>query len=140
MDYESYRKSNFADPRPIPRFEFTGIFGITLYFEEFERAVDYYSRVLGPPAYVEGEGTRGWAIGSGWLTLLRGGKGSPRNTEVTFVMQTPEQADRLQAAFVAAGGEGSEPTDTLMYEPVRYCPVQDPFGTDLLVISPMSAS
>ena len=29
--------------------------------------------------------------------------------------------------------------DTLMYEPVRYCPVRDPFGTDLLVVSPKSA-
>jgi hypothetical protein len=28
----------------------------------------------------------------------------------------------------------------LMYEPVRYCPVRDPFGTDLLIISPRSAS
>ncbi|HLF80936.1 MAG TPA: hypothetical protein VI410_04140 [Anaerolineales bacterium] len=73
------------------------------------------------------------------MTLLQGEKGSPRNTEVTFVMQTPEQADRLQAAFIAAGGAGPEPTDTLMYEPVRYCPVRDPFGTDLLVVSPKSA-
>jgi len=139
MDYEAYRKSYFTDPRPAPQFDFTGTFGVTLYYEEFEQAVDYYSRVLGPPAYVEGEGTRGWAIGPGWLTLLQGEKGSPRNTEVTFVMQTPEQADRLQAAFIAAGGAGPEPTDTLMYEPVRYCPVRDPFGTDLLVVSPKSA-
>jgi hypothetical protein len=74
------------------------------------------------------------------LTVLRGGKGSPRNTEVTFVMRTLEQAERLQAAFIAAGGAGPEPMDTLMYEPVRYCPVRDPFGTDLLVISPKSAA
>ena len=63
MDYETYRRSYFTDPRPAPQFEFTGTFGVTLYYEEFEQAVDYYSRVLGPPAYVEGEGTLGWAIG-----------------------------------------------------------------------------
>jgi hypothetical protein len=86
MDYVTYRKSCFTDPRPVPRFDFTGTFGVTLYYEEFELA------------------------------------------------------DRLQAAFIAAGGAGPEPTDTLMYEPVRYCPVRDPFGTDLLIISPRSAS
>jgi len=86
MDYQTYPKSIFTDPRPAPRVDFTGTFGVTLYYEEFE------------------------------------------------------QADRLQAAFIAAGGEGPEPMDTLMYEPVRYCPVRDPFGTDLLVVSPMSAS
>jgi len=86
MDYETYRKSNFTDPQPAPQFEFTGTFGVTLYYEEFE------------------------------------------------------QADRLQTAFIAAGGEGPKATNTLMYEPVRYCPVRDPFGTDLLIISPTGAS
>ncbi|MCB0114360.1 MAG: hypothetical protein KDD84_09730 [Caldilineaceae bacterium] len=111
------------------------MFGVTLYFEDYEAAVAYYTRVLGPPAYVEGSATRGWPIGDGWLTLLQGSFGSPQNVEITLQMATPAEAERLQRAFIAAGGEGPEPSDQLMYRSIRYCPVRDPFGTQLLIIS-----
>ncbi len=137
MDYKEYRRAYFADPMPEPRYGFSGSFGVTLFFEDFDSAVDYYGRVLGPPAYVEGEGTRGWQIGSGWLTLLRGKSGNPRNVEVTFELETPEEAESLQRAFIGAGGEGAAPSDQLMYAPVRSCPVRDPFGTELLIIGPL---
>jgi hypothetical protein len=139
MDYDRYRRAHFVDPRPEPRYEFTGSFGVALYFEGFDRAIRYYGRVLGPPAYVEGEGTRGWSVGGGWLTLLRGASGNPVNVEVTFQMETPQEAERLQRAFIDAGGEGSAPSDELMYEPIRSCPVRDPFGTQLLIISRLVA-
>lgn len=135
MDYDEYRKAYFADPLPESRYRFSGSFGVTLYFEEYYTAVEYYSQVLGQPAYVEGEGTRGWQVGAGWLTLLRGKSGGPRNVEVTFQMETPQEAERLQSAFIEAGGEGPAPSDQLMYEPIRSCPVRDPFGTELLIIS-----
>jgi hypothetical protein len=106
-----------------------------LYFEKYDAAIEYYSQVLEQPAYVEGEGTRGWQVGSGWLTLLQGKSGSPRNVEVTFQMETPQEAEKLQRAFIGAGGQGSAPSDQLMYELVRSCPVSDPFGTELLIIS-----
>ena len=137
MNYEEYRKAYFTDPVPKPLYSFSGS-GVTLYFEDFDSAVAYYRKVLGPPAYVEGGGTRGWPIGSGWLTLLRGKSGNPRNVEVTFRMETPEEAEKLQRAFIEAGGEGSSPSDELMYEPIRSCPVRDPFGTEVLIISPLS--
>jgi len=135
MDYETYWNAYFTDPAPAPRYRFEGSFGVTLYFEDFEAAVAYYQEVLGPPAYVEGEGTRGWPIGAGWLTLLHGRSGSPQNVEVTFQMEEPDEAERLQRAFIDAGGEGPPPSDQLMYKPVRSCPVRDPFGTDLLIVS-----
>ena len=135
MDYATYRKSYFIDPQPAPRYQFTGSFGVALFFEDFPSAAAYYTKVLGPPAYVEGSGTLGWPIGAGWLTLLQGRSGSPTNVEITFQMATPAEADRLQAAFIAAGGTGPAPSDGLMYTPVRYCPVKDPFGTMLVVIS-----
>jgi hypothetical protein len=138
MNYQEYRNAYFADPMPEPRYRFSGAFGVTLYFAEYAAAVAYYRQVLGPPAYLEGEGTRGWPIGSGWLTLLRGRSGNPRNVEVTFRMERPEEAERLQRAFIEAGGEGPAPTDELMYEPVRSCPVRDPFGTELLIVSPLA--
>ena len=86
MNCDQYRKTYFTDPRPEPRYHFTGTFGVTLYFEDFDNGVDYYGQVLGPPAYVEGDDTRGWPIGTGWLTLVQGRSGNPRNTEVTWRM------------------------------------------------------
>jgi hypothetical protein len=138
MNYQEYRTAYFADPAPEPRYRFSGSFGVTLFFEEFDSAMGYYRQVLGPPAYVEGEGTRGWAIGSGWLTLLRGKSGNPRNVEVTLQVETSEEAEQLQRAFIEAGGEGPAPSDQLMYEPIRSCPVRDPFGTEILIISPLA--
>lgn len=136
MNYEEYRKAYFTDPMPEARFGFNGSFGVTLYFEDYEAAVAFYSRVLGPPAYVEGKGTRGWPIGSGWLTLLQGKSGAPRNVEVTFRMENPEEAERLQRAFIEAGADGPAPSDQLMYEPIRSCPVRDPYGLTEINVRP----
>jgi hypothetical protein len=138
MDYEDYRKAFFSDPPPQPRYQISGISGVALFIEDFDLAVEYYQQVLGPPAYVEGQGTRGWLIGPDWLTLLKGKSGAPQNVEVILSMETPEEAERLQRAFIEAGGTGEDPSDQLMYEPVRYCPVRDPFGTDILIISPLA--
>ena len=86
---------------------------------------------------MEGDDTRGWQIGHTWLTLLKGTAGNPQNVEVMIVMETPEQAESLQAEFVEAGGAGEAPSDQLMYAPVRYCSVRDPFGTNILIICPL---
>ena len=88
MDYAEYKRRYFTDPPPPQRHRFVGSFAVALYYEEFEGAVSFYQRVLGPPAYAEGEG-------------------SPR-------------------------------ADALMYEPVRSCPVRDPFGTEILIAAPLS--
>ena len=55
--------------------------------------------------------------------------------EVNLELETPAEAERLQRAFIEAGGEGPAPTHQLMYEPIRSCPVCDPFGMELLIIS-----
>ena len=137
MDFEKYKREFYVDPPPEPCFNFSGVFGISLFFEDYESVVSYYEQVLGPPNYIEGAGTRGWRIGGGWLTLFQGKSGNPQNVEVTFVMETPEEAETLQRAFIEAGGEGRPPSDELMYEPIRFCAVTDPFGTALLIISPL---
>lgn len=139
LDYESYRKKYFTSPPPKPLFDFLGLHGMTLYFNDFEAAVDFYTRVLGSPAYVEGQGTRGWRLGNTWLTLLKGKMGNPQNVELNIIMQSVQEADRLQAAFIEAGGKGEPPSDQLMYEPVHFCPVRDPFGTNILIIYPLGA-
>ena len=135
MDYVTYREKYFVEPAPEARFAYAGLLGVTLYFQAYEQAVGYYQRVLGPPAYVEGKDTKGWRLGDTWLTLLRGGEDHPRNVEIQLVMRSPAEAERLQQAFVDAGGAGRPPTDALMYEPIRACPVTDPFGTEILIYS-----
>lgn len=137
MDYDEYRKAYFADPKPIPRYGFSGTVGVTLFFEDFDVAAEYYEQVLGQPAYVEGKGTKGWMIGSGWLTLLRGTSGNPQNIDVTLHMNSPAEAERLQQALIEAGGTGPSPSDELLYEPIRFCSVRDPLGTNLLIIAPL---
>lgn len=37
-----------------------------------------------------------------WQTLLRGQKGSPRTVEITFEVNTPAEAEKLQGTFIAA--------------------------------------
>jgi hypothetical protein len=135
MEYPTYRNQYFAQPFPIQRYQFCGSFGVTLYFETYQKAVAYYSDVLGSPAYIEGSGTHGWQIGKGWLTLLKGKNGNPQNVEITFEVSTIQQAEKLQQAFIDSGGNGSPPTNEIMYTPVRFCPVVDPFGTQILIIS-----
>jgi hypothetical protein len=137
MDYNTYKKQFFTNPPPEPRYNFQGTVGCTLFFEDYLTAITYYEKVLGPPAYAEGEGTRGWRIGGSWLTLLHGHAGNPTNVEVTFVMATPADAEALHRAFIGAGGQGPAPSDELMYEPIRYCSVTDPFDLGLLIISPL---
>jgi uncharacterized glyoxalase superfamily protein PhnB len=138
MTHDEYRKAYLADPLPVERFR-AGFKGAVLYFRDYSRAVDYYTAVFGPPAYTEGEGTRGWFLGGTTLTLLAGGRGSsggPENTELVIEADRPEEVDRIQAAFIAAGGHGQQSEDTLMYWPVRYASVTDPFGTTITITAP----
>ena len=135
MDYESYKNKYFISPPPESRFSFAGMYGTTLYFEQYQQAVMFYTDVLGPPAYVEGANTKGWRIGETWLTLLKGRSGSPDNVEIQILMQSADEAERLQRAFIEAGGSGPSPSDQLMYEPIRSCPVTDPFGTMIMIYS-----
>jgi hypothetical protein len=140
MDYAAYREAYFVDPPPKAKFAFSGIFGIALFFEAYEEAVAFYGRVFGPPAYVEGDNTHGWLVGDSWLTLFPARTGNPSNAEVTLIMDSPAEANRLQRTFVEAGGTGEEPFDDLMYEPLRLCPANDPFGTSFLIVARVGAN
>jgi len=135
MDYESYKNAYFVDPQPEPKFDFIGLHGIALFFSDYDAAVAYYKEVLGSPVYVEGKFTNGWRVGNIWLTLFPAKTNNPQNAEIHFLVGTPEEADRLHKAFIDAGGKGQEPSDELMYEPIRYCSVTDPFGTGILIVS-----
>jgi hypothetical protein len=138
MDSTAYRKAYFADPPPDARYVFEGFFGVSLFLQAYKEAVAYYSHVLGDPDYVEGDNTRGWKIGSSWLTLLLAQEGSPKNAKIALLMDSPAEADRLQQAFINAGGSGEAPFDELMYESLRLCVVSDPFGTAILIVARLS--
>ncbi|MCJ7695209.1 MAG: hypothetical protein MUO40_07245 [Anaerolineaceae bacterium] len=133
MDYQTYRDNFFTSPTPEQRFIFKGLHGTTLFYADYADAVMFYQQVLGEPAYVEGEYTRGWQIGETWLTLLKSKDGNPQNVEVMVVMQTPQEVDKLAAAMARAGAKGGEPEDQLMYEPVHLCSVVDPFGVNFMI-------
>ena len=136
MDYETYRNTYFVDPQPEERFTFAGIRGACLFVREYEAAVEFYSTVLGPPNYIEKEDhTHGWKLSNTWLTLFPGKEASPRNVSIEIQMKSPEEADRLQATFIEAGASGASPSDEFRYDPIRFCPVTDPFGTELLIFS-----
>ncbi len=137
LDFDAYRNSYFASPRPEPRFRLKSSFGVTLFYADYAAAVDFHTRVFGPPAYVEGQYTRGWPVGDGWLTLLKGDSGAPANVEIALELETPAEAEALQRAFLAAGAQGPAPSDQLMYRPIRSCPVTDPFGVQILIFAPL---
>jgi len=135
MDYQTYKDKYFVKPQPKPRFDFIGLNGVALFFKDYVKALEYYTTVLGPPNYIEGQFTHGWRLGISWLTLFPSKTGDPQNIELTINMPTPFEAERLHQAFIDAGGSGEPPSDQLMYESIRYCAIKDPFGTEIIIIS-----
>lgn len=133
MDYQTYRKKFFTSPKPEQSFAFKGLHGITLFYEDYNKANAFYRQVLGEPAYLEGEFTHGWQIGDTWLTLLKGKSGNPKNVEVMLVMQSQQEVDRLAKAMVRAGAVAEEPSEQLMYEPVHLCSIVDPLGVNFMI-------
>ena len=79
-------------------------------------------------------------MNSAWRTLLRGQEGSPRTVEITFEVNTPAEAEKLQGTFIAAGGVGEAPSEQLRYKKFRFCPVVDSFGTSTLLINSIEDS
>jgi hypothetical protein len=136
MDYKAYLNAYFVDPTPVTRFPIAGLNGVSLYIQDYDRAVTFYREVLGPPAYVEGQWTHGWSIGKDWLTLFPSKHGGPINMDMTIEMATAEAVAELYQALIDAGAQPEHaPSDQLMYRPVRYASVTDPFGTVIVIVS-----
>ncbi len=105
----------------------------SIYVDDMQAAVKFYSKVFGPPGYREGE-IRGWKMGATWFTILPGSQANapgrnPRNCEIALQVGTRREVDNLYKALVDAGAEaGWTPEDTEMYVPMHYGYVNDPFG------------
>lgn len=138
MDYATYRKAFFRDPAPEPRFGYAGMRGFSVSVDDYAAALAFYAEVLGPPAYVEGEDTHGWRLGDTWFTLFACNEGGPSNCDVSLEMASPAEAERLHAALLAAGAMGEDPSDQMMYVPLRFCMATDPFGLQWIVYAPLT--
>ena len=135
MDFEEYKKKYFIYPQPTQKFNFAGILGTALFYQDYQAALEFYTKVLGPPAYIEGKNTHSWILGETWLTLFPSKEGNPTNIEVPFWVKNGEEVDILYQAFISAGAVGDPPINTLMGEPVRMCVLTDPFGVSISVVS-----
>lgn len=127
-------------------FNIVGLNYVSLYPADHRAALDYYASVFGPlDVDNPDDGVWGWRMGSTWLTVFPGRfgpnpDGTTSNTEFAIEMSTPEEVDRLFDAFVAAGVESNVvPSNTTMYEPMRYAYVDDPFGLRIDICCPLSA-
>jgi catechol 2,3-dioxygenase-like lactoylglutathione lyase family enzyme len=116
----------------------------SFYLKDYQEAIAFYTRVLGPPESVNEEGAiRGWRMGSTWLTLFPSTIGThkdsnPRNAEFAIQVSTPKAVDLLHQAFVEAGAKDCwSPEDTWMYEPMRFSCVDDPFGIRVDIYCPI---
>ena len=117
------------------RFNIVDLNYVSLYYKDFHKAIAFYEKVFGPPDQVdEGGEIYSWQMGSTWLTLFPSKKGThkgsnPRNTEFAIQVSAPQEVDFLFQALIEAGArKGWDTEDTAMFEEMRFCYVDDPFG------------
>ena len=130
-----------ANPPPV---RIIGLGYVSVYVADVPAAVAFYTRVFGPPAAEDARNAFvGWRMGTTWLTVFpsRAGTdpaGNPRNAEFAVQVATPAEVDLLHTTLTAAGARTvMAPADTVMYEPMRYCCVDDPFGMRIDVYCPI---
>ena len=121
-------------------YTFKGLRFPSFYIKEYQKAVDFYTAVLGAPQ-TDAETIKGWQIGDSWLTLFptgfegHGEDANPRNAEFAIEVGAAEEVDRLYEAMLSAGAtKCMVPEDTEMYVPMRFCCVDDPVGIRVDVI------
>lgn len=125
-----------------PRYNITTLNYVSLYYHDFKEAIAFYTAVFGNPDSVHEEVIIGWKLGDTWLTLFPDTQGThpgsnPRNAEFAIQVATPDEVDRLHAAFIAAGATDlHSPEDTEMYDPMRFSAVKDPFGIYIDILCP----
>jgi uncharacterized glyoxalase superfamily protein PhnB len=119
---------------------------MSLYIKDFQEAIAFYTQVFGAPESIaENKVIYGWRMGSTWLTVFPSKVGSqpnsnPRNAEFAVQVSTVDEVDLLHHALIEAGAiTFMPPQDTTMYEPMRYCCVDDPFGVRIDVYCPLGS-
>ena len=115
----------------------------SFYVHNYDKAIAFYTQVFGRPQ-TDIPNIKGWKLGDTWLTLFPA-KGmapdpgaNPRNAEFAIQVAEPSQVDVLHEALLKAGAERCmEPKDTAMYDPMRFCCVDDPVGIRIDVYCPL---
>ncbi|MCB9135095.1 MAG: VOC family protein [Anaerolineales bacterium] len=127
------------------KFQVIGLRFPTFYLKNFEKAVAFYAKIFGP-APVSEPRLKGWKLGDTWLTFFPAEgmnidpNTNPRNAEFAIQVGEPEQVDILYKAFLEAGAKTCmAPEDTKMYDKMRFCAVDDPFGIRVDVYCPLSS-
>ncbi len=114
----------------------------SFYLKDFEAAVAFYQGVFGPPA-TDDASIKGWKFGDTWLTLFPSKHGphpdsNPRGAEFAIQVSSKAEVDGLYERLLQAGAqECMPPKDTHMYEPMRFCCVDDPFGVRIDIYYPL---
>ena len=130
-----------GNPRP---YHIIDLNYISLYIKDFQQAIAFYTQVFGKPEPIdEKERTYGWKMGATWLTVFDANiaglqDGNPANTEFAVQVSALEEVDALYQALVDAGAKPyMPPEDSRMYQPMRFCCVDDPFGVRIDVYYPL---
>jgi len=128
------------------RFKIVDLNYVSLYYDDFQTAIDFYTQVFGAPENMdEGGEIISWRMGATWLTLFPAKEAAhpgknPRNAEFAIQVAEPDEVDALYQAFIEAGAKkGWEPFDTDMYESMRFSYVDDPFGVRIDIICPLTS-
>jgi len=112
----------------------------TVYVNDFEAAVAFYSKAFGEPEYSEDrDRILGWKMGATYLTVMTADPDrNPCNAEFAIQVARPEEVDLLHRTLVEAGATGFwDARDTVMYQPMRYAVVDDPFGVRIDIYCPL---
>jgi predicted enzyme related to lactoylglutathione lyase len=117
----------------------------SFYVKDYDAAIAFYTQVFGLPQS-DTPRIKGWKLGDTWLTLFpsedmgHDPDANPRNAEFAIQVAAPEQVDVLYHSLLEAGAKiCMEPEDTEMYEPMRFCCVDDPVGIRIDVYCPLPA-
>ena len=129
----------------MSKYDIVGLNYVTVYIQDFETAVAFYTNIFGTPETnaPDGAALYGWKMGSTWFTVFPDKEGThpnsnPRNSEFAIQVGSPAEVDRLHADLVAAGAKNIwTPEDTEMYEPMRFSCVDDPFGVRIDIYCPL---
>ncbi|MGE3853497.1 MAG: VOC family protein [Planctomycetota bacterium] len=121
-----------------------GLNYVTCYVEDYDAALDFYTRMFGER---ENREPAGWRMGSTWLTVFPARPESsapvpganPRNAEFAIQVSRPVEVDALYNRLLAEGCTSCmKPQDTVMYESMRFSCVDDPFGMRIDVYCPVA--
>jgi uncharacterized glyoxalase superfamily protein PhnB len=129
-----------------PEFEILTLDFPSFYVKDYALAIAFYTQVFGAPETNEPR-IKGWKLGDTWLTLFpsqdlgHDPDANPHNSEFAIRVATREQVDILYGKLLEAGATSCmEPEDTEMYDPMRFCCVDDPVGIRIDVYCPIPNS